>query len=201
MNQLARNSVGELLREAEVFASRKQWSDAADFISAALENEDDNVDVLDKLGWYLSRAKRYSEAVEIYENLCQMEPHKAKWRYMVGYQFYDQKLWDESIEWFSKALELYPEYIKPLYRMGYALTALGREDEGAKCHENVVAVWENIESSKRESYAKDYSKARFQLGKFCLGKGQTINAERNFSEAVKYGPEDVISTMVMVNLC
>jgi tetratricopeptide (TPR) repeat protein/cold shock CspA family protein len=148
------------------------------------------MEVLDQLGWYLSRAKRYDEAIEVYSDLVRRDPNRAKWPYMLGYQYYDQEQWKEAIDWFGRALELWDTYLVVLYRKGYAHTVLNEVGLARQSFQKCIAVWRSLESEDQERGAKYYSGACFQLGKILLSSGQSRNAEVILSEAVKYGPPD-----------
>lgn len=185
-----RRDVTRLLDQAEQLSKEHKWSDAAEMCREAAELTPDNTNVLDKLGWYLSRAKRHNEAIEVYQDLVDREPNKAKWAYMLGYQYYDQEQWREAIDWFDRALELWDSYLVVLYRKGYAHSRIEENKLARQAFQRCIATWRSLKSEERERGAKYYSGARFQLGKILLSMGQSRNAEKCFSEAVKYGPPD-----------
>jgi tetratricopeptide (TPR) repeat protein len=106
----------ELIGQAKALANDLKWSEAADVLASALADDPENIVLLDKRGWYLSRAKRYAEAIAVYEFLASRRPGQAKWPYMVGYQYYDQQRWKQAIAWFDRALALRDQYIVVLYR-------------------------------------------------------------------------------------
>jgi tetratricopeptide (TPR) repeat protein/cold shock CspA family protein len=190
MNSQVRTDVTSLLAQAKRLADAHNWSDAADTCRQALELAPDAMEVLDELGWYLSRAKRYEEAIEVYRDLVRRDPNKAKWPYMLGYQYYDQGQWGEAIEWFDRALGLWDSYLVVLYRKGYAHTELNERESAKQAFRKCIDVWRKLDGEARESSAKHYSDACFQLGKILLQGGQSRNAEEILSEAVRYGPPD-----------
>jgi tetratricopeptide (TPR) repeat protein len=190
MNSKVRTDVSSLLAQTGRLADARNWSDAADVCRQALEIAPDDMAILDKLGWYLSRAKRYEEAIEVYRDLVHRDPDKAKWPYMLGYQYYDQGQWKEAMTWFDRALELWDTYLVVLYRKGYAHTALNEVESAKQAFQKCITVWRQLEGEAREAGAKYYSDACFQLGKILLSSGQSRHAEKIFSEAVRYGPPD-----------
>jgi CspA family cold shock protein len=179
-----------LLAQAEQLAEAHDWSGAADICKRAVGLVPNDIVVVDKLGWYISRAKRYGEAIEVYQDLGQRDPNRATWPYMVGYQYYDQGQWREAIKWFSQALELWDTYLVVLYRKGYAHAELNEPEKAKQLFEKCTAVWRGLDGEDRERGAKYYSDACFQLGKLLLSRGQSRNAEGILSEAVRYGPPD-----------
>jgi len=182
--------VSDFLSQAEQLARKKLWADAADICIKAKEMDATNSYVLNQLGWYLSRAKRYSEAIEIFKNLMLLEPQKAKWPYMLGYQYYDQQEWKEAISWFDKSLNLYPEYVVVLYRKGYAHTHLGENEKAINCFLKVVENFQKLDSSKKDKEKNNYSDSTYQLGKIYLTKGLTRKAEELLSESVEYDQKE-----------
>lgn len=186
-----KSQTSELLDQAKVFADQLKWSEAADSCFQALKIEPQNNEVKGELGWYLSRSKRYDEAIKLFQELMQAEPEHAKWPYMLGYQYYDQQNWREATNWFGRALELREDYLIVLYRKGYAHTQLGETHEAQALFVKCVNLWReitDIERQQRES--KTYSDACLQLGKMLLERGQAERAINAFAEAVKYDQMD-----------
>lgn len=190
MTSQVRAGVAELMSKARQLADARSWSGAADICEKASELAPDDKRILDKLGWYLSRAKRYDEAIEVYKDLVIRDPNLAKWPYMVGYQYYGQEQWREAIQWFDRALELWDSYLVVLYRKGYAHSALNETDSARQAFQKCLVVWRSLEGEERERGSKCYSDACFQLGKSLLSGGQSRNAEQVLSEAVEHGPPD-----------
>jgi len=190
MDSQVRSDVLGSLAQAKRLAGDLNWSDAADTCRRALELVPDNIETLDKLGWYLSRAKRYDEAIEVYRDLIGRNPDKAKWPYMLGYQYYDQGGWREALKWFDLALGLWDSYLIVLYRKGCAHTQLSETDLAKQSFQKCIGIWRSLGRRGQEKAAKTYSDACFQLGKLLLSSGQTRNAEGILSEAVKHGPVD-----------
>ncbi len=191
MNSGVRTGAPSLLAQAERLADEHDWSNAADICRQALEIAPDDMVVLDKLGWYLSRAKRYDESIEVHRDLVRRDPDKAKWPYMVGYQYYDQGRWKEALTWFDRALELRDTYLVVLYRKGYAHTKLNETKLARQAFQRCVAAWRSLKGEGQEREAKHYSDACFQLGKILLSSRQSRKAEELLSNAVRYGPPDV----------
>ena len=179
-----------LLEEAERLGQAKRWPEAVDVCERARVLAPNDTAVLDKLGWYLSRSKRYDDAIRVYSELSDKQPGWAKWPYTVGYQFYEQGKWKEAIEWFDRALKLRPDYLVVLYRAGYAYTQVGDLDRATQLFEKCVSEWRNLNAEQQAREGKHYSDACFQLGKLLLAKGQTLRAERYLQDAVKHGPAE-----------
>lgn len=182
--------IEELLNQAEQLAEKHEWSGAADLCQEAIKIAPENIAVLGQFGWYLSRSKRYAEAIKIYEQLSKLEPKLAKWPYMAGYQYYDQKQYKEAITWFNQALERHENYLVVLYRKGYAHTQLNENAAAINAFEKCIAIWKNLNDQDKVKEKKSYADACFQLGKIYLSSGQTRKAEAILAEAVRLDIQD-----------
>jgi tetratricopeptide (TPR) repeat protein len=180
----------EILKNAEQLAAKHDWPGAAGLCQEAVDISPNNSVLLDKLGWYLSRSKRYIEAIKVYVRLSGLEPKLAKWPYMVGYQYYDQKKYREAIEWFDKALLLFENYLIVLYRKGYAHNQINETDAAKSAFEKCISLWKNLDDEDKEKEKKSYSDASFQLGKIFLLSGLSRKAETLFAEAVRFDSQD-----------
>lgn len=78
------HSQSQRLRDASQAAERLDWNAAANLLGDAGQSPD----VLGPRAFYLSRAKRYDEAVGVFSKLIRLQPSAPRWRYMMGYQFY-----------------------------------------------------------------------------------------------------------------
>ena len=184
------NTLAKLLSDAEQLAKKYAWSEAADLCITAKELAPNNNKVLDQLGWYLSRAKRYKEAIEVYTLLVKNEPKMAKWPYMLGYQYYDQQKWKDAISWFEEALSRKENYIVVLYRKGYAHTQIDENDLAIQAFQRSIAIWQGLSDEEKDHEKNNYSDSCFQLGKVFMSKGQTRNAEDCFKEAIRCDSND-----------
>lgn len=94
-----------LPNELEVLLNENKWEEAIEYISHLDTPLDD--ELLSQLAWCNSRAGRYDLAIELYDEMIQRQPQKAKWYYSKGYQFYMQKKWQDAAALFEKALNLF----------------------------------------------------------------------------------------------
>lgn len=182
--------IEEILNQAEQLAGKHDWSGAANLCHEAVKIAPDNITLLGQFGWYLSRSKRYDEAIEIYEHLSGLEPKMAKWPYMAGYQYYDQKQYKEAITWFNQALDRYENYLVVLYRKGYAHTQINENDAAINAFEKCIAIWKNLNDQDKVKEKKSYADACFQLGKIYLSSGLSRKAEAILAEAVRMDFQD-----------
>lgn len=180
----------QFLAQAEACASQRDWPGAAKLAIQALALDNNNTGVLDKVGWYLSRAKQHRQAIKVYTTLFEHDPERALWAYMLGYQHYELQEWREAVTWFDRALMLYPTYIVALYRKGYAHTQLKDAGAAQRSLRACIAAWKGLDTQEQEQQAKHYGRACFQLGKLELDQGRSRVAEPLLEVAVHYIPDD-----------
>jgi len=71
-------NIQQLLPQAEQTEKQRQWAQAAELYRTVLENSTNNSTVKEKLGWCLSRAKEYEQAIDVLQDLAQIQPQVAK---------------------------------------------------------------------------------------------------------------------------
>jgi CspA family cold shock protein len=190
MSNTSTKEIAHLLEQAEKQAAAHDWVGAAEVCMQACALATDDARVFDKLGWYLSRAKQYEQAIKVYQTLAQHDPNHALWPYMLGYQYYEQGNWREAITCFDRALALCDTYLAALYRKGYAHTQVNEPQEAQQVFERFVRIWRDLKPAEREREAQRYADTCFQLGKLHLTKGRTHYAERWLAVAVAYDSSD-----------
>jgi len=166
------------------------WGDAVVHLTAALHDNLEELDAVDKLGFALSRTKQYPEAIRVYGFLRRKEPDEAKWPYMIGYQYYAQERWREAIQYFDRALELNPEYMMVMYRRGYALERLGNHEAAIEALMGYVNCRRNLTEAERRRHRRNYGKVCYTLGKAHLNMDQPDKAELPLLAAVRVDGED-----------
>jgi tetratricopeptide (TPR) repeat protein/cold shock CspA family protein len=165
---------------AIVAAERLEWSEAADILS----NAGTGSEVLKKKAFYLSRAKRYSEALEALAELLKRKPDDFMALYMTGYQYYEQKGYAEAITWFDRALEGNPDHIKVNWRRAYALSATGQAPAALEAAARVLRLYFALPSHDRDPQRQTFAKASHMLGKAELDKGRAHEAVAFLEQAV-----------------
>jgi tetratricopeptide (TPR) repeat protein/cold shock CspA family protein len=168
-----------------------RWPDAIKWFAKAAELAPAHTEILDKLGFCLSRNKEYQRALDLYTALSAREPRVACWPYMVGYQYYALGQWAEALHWFDRALSIRPAYLIVLYRKGYAHRGLSQLEEAEQAWKSGVAAWERLPQEAQRENRKCYSDVCFQLGKLYLEQGLTLKARKYLKPAVEYDPDDV----------
>ncbi len=152
------------LGEAAAAADRREWSAAADLLRTARKTDE----VLDKLGWYLSLAKRYDEAIQVFTELRQRRPHDYRPPYMIGFQLCQQQRWRESLDWFDEALRHRPDHIKSLWRRANGLYRLGQQTKATLAAGRILQLWHELPPDRQEQERKLLAKASYLLGRYQL---------------------------------
>jgi tetratricopeptide (TPR) repeat protein/cold shock CspA family protein len=162
MNVVLHQTAEEMLQAAEALAAAKRWSEAADVLAGAQQPNDY---LLDKRVWYLSRAKRYEEALVILAELRARQPGIFRSWYMTGFQYYQQEKFEESLPWFERALELNPNHLRSLWRKAHALEVLGRMQEARSAAGRLMQLYNEAGSAVKARELDAWGKACFLLGK------------------------------------
>jgi tetratricopeptide (TPR) repeat protein/cold shock CspA family protein len=173
------------LADAAAAADLKEWDRAADLLSTAPQTDD----VLDKRGWYLSRAKRYDEAIAAFLELRRRRPDDYRPPYMIGFQHYNQEKWQESIRWFDEALERKPDHIKSLWRKAHALEQLGDRNQAAMTAGRILRLWHELPPARQDEDRKLVGRASFLLGRQQLDR-DPAGAIDLLAQAAELEPDD-----------
>jgi predicted Zn-dependent protease len=174
-----------LLDRAAKLADDKRWPEAADALVGAPTDDY----VLDKRVWYLSRAKRYDEALEICAELRERRPTDFRPCYMTGFQYYDQHLFAQALPWFEEALGRHPAHIRSWWRKARALSVLGNRDAARSAAGKVLHLYRTGDAQAKERERETFGKACFLLGKDALD-GDPFLAVELLKQAQDVDPRD-----------
>jgi Flp pilus assembly protein TadD/cold shock CspA family protein len=174
---------GQLILAAQAAAERKEWDQAADLLAEAGQR----IEVLDKRCFYLSRAKRYPEALKLLGQWLERRPDDFMPLYMTGYQYYDQGKYGEALVWFDRAVAKYPNHLKLHWRRAFALQQLGREDDALASAARVLRLYFALPDEQKLAQKSPFAKASHMLGKAELERGGSYAVEL-LSQAVDANP-------------
>lgn len=182
----------DLQNKAQDHIKRNEWEKAIACLEQAQQTEPENPYVLGPLAFCYSRLRRHTQAIELYERLCQLQPKVARWPYSLGYQYYDQQQYARAIEYFDKALEIEPNYIVVLYRKGYALSTIdGKQGQALTTFERCRGAYHTLpDGGAKDRQRKHYADACYQQGKLFLKVGNCRLAEERLQEAADLKRED-----------
>jgi len=170
--------------EAEAAAKRKDWSQAADLLANA-----DTGDAWSARAFYLSRAERYHEAIELLERLRAREPRSARVLYMIGFQYAQREEWNDAIAWLERALELAPDYLKAHYRLAQAHHRAGHQVPAQIAAGKVVQFWHGGDEDLKKREGSKFARACHLLAKLQLRRDPD-GAVDLMRQAVEHEPND-----------
>lgn len=190
----------EKIQKAELYEFNSNWEEAINLYKEIIE-EDYTIQNIERLGWCLSRAGKYDEAIKYFVILEKKEPQMAKWKYMIGYQYYSKKDWKEAVKYFEDTLKIKPKYLIVKYRISYAylqlagtykkLTkpefwkALGHIKE---CHE----LWKSFDEKIKNKEKHTYFDINFLHGKMLMDlPNHREEAIIYFSNALKIKEDEI----------
>jgi tetratricopeptide (TPR) repeat protein/cold shock CspA family protein len=172
-----------LVSAAQAAAEKKEWDHAADLLAEAGEN----IEILDKRCFYLSRAKRYAEALGLLRRWLDRRPDDFMPLYMTGYQYYDQGQYAEALIWFDRAAAKYPNHLKLQWRRAFALQQVGRKDDALASAARILRLYFALSDGERLAQKSTFAKASHMLGKAELERGGSYAVEL-LSQAVDASP-------------
>lgn len=175
----------DVLAEADEAAKAQDWNRAADLLADA----GDQIRVLDKRAFYLSRAKRYAEALDVLAQLRTMEPENFLWQHMTGYQFYEQQRYDEAAPWLIEAYKLNPTHMRNLYRLAQTRRHQGEIGRATRAAGEVLRLWHELPPGAQEREAKTLAKASYLLAGLQVDRDPR-GALLLFEQAAEHDPSD-----------
>lgn len=178
--------MSELLDQAQALADRLQWSEAADLLATA----PDTNEVLGRRAFFLSRSKRYDEALELLAELRRREPNMVRWPYMTAYQYYEQQQYAAALPWYEAALALDSDHLSTSYRLAHTYHQLGRERDAELAAGRVLRLWHAASDEVKERQRRKFANASYLLGRAEMERGDARNALPLLEQAVEHDPSD-----------
>jgi len=96
----------ELLEKAEDLKDGERWREIISLLRPYHQAGKLSIEGLKILGHSYSRNKNYNEAIDIYKDLSQKQPHEAMWHYCLAYQYRSKNDIQSAIEAYEKSLEI-----------------------------------------------------------------------------------------------
>lgn len=177
--------VEQLFAQSDEAAAALRWSDAADLLGEA----GNSTRVLDKRVFYLSRAKRYTEALDILEELRNREPQSYRHWYMTAYQYYEQQRFAEAIPFLREALKRNPDHLRSWWRAANALRQVGQHTKAQLAAGRVLQIWPNLDEEEKKRCASHCAKSAYLLGRYQAAH-DAEGAEQLFRLAAELDPKD-----------
>jgi len=134
---------------------------------------------LGRIAEAFAQARRYDDAVRIYEDMAKSDPENRPEIYQRIAQTYLQAgKSDEAVKWAQKVCDVAPE--NPFFwaELGYMQMLAGQFDEAVKAHEETIA------KSRNESEETEF---QFRLAAILERAGRTDNAAKIYERLKKEG--------------
>ena len=190
----------EKISKAEINEKNSNWDDAI-LLYKEIVKESKTIQNLERLGWCLSRAEQYDNAIKCFMNIEKQEPKMAKWKYMIGYQYYCKKNWKDAVKYFEEALKIKPNYFIVKYRISYAYLQVAGEYKKLtksefwkalghikECHK----LWENFNEDIKNREKHTYFDINFLHGKMLMDlPNHREEATLYFMKALKIKDDEI----------
>jgi len=183
-------------------------------LSCCLQQEDTHPkEYWDELGYNLSHAGKYEEALEAYDKVLEVDPNNAKEWYNKGYCLSELGRYEEALEAYDKSLELDPKLKIAWDNKGGILSYLNRYDEAIDAYNKALEVDTNYSDAwynkgwalhglgryeeALEAYDKTlelnprYLKAWYNKGNILLNSGRYNEALEAYDRALEIDPNCV----------
>jgi tetratricopeptide (TPR) repeat protein len=178
-------STRDLLAAAAAAAELHDWAAAAERLAEAEPTDE----VLKSRAWYLSRARRYEDALEILRQRVAQDPDGYLPYYMIGYQYYEQGQYAEALPWFDAALERHPTHLKSHWRRANALRQVGQHTRAQIAAGRILRLWHQLGPQEQQQERVTLAKASYLLGRAQL-QTDPAGAIPMLEQAARHDPAD-----------
>jgi tetratricopeptide (TPR) repeat protein len=160
------------------FANRGRLDEAVTLYEKVLKRNPKFALAHNNLGFALARQNRFEDAIPHYKTAIELKPDYAFAYNNLGLTLAKQEKVDEAIEQFRQALKFSPDYLQARNNLANVLSDAGRNDEAIPEFLAVLAA------------VPDRPETCNSLAVAFAVKGDLINAEKYFAQAVHLDPND-----------
>ena len=169
------NSEANLFKGLIVRDFKKDTARALQFIQAAIELDQDNVDALDVMGVMLTQ-QNDTLAPFYFRRILEKQPNRADVHYKLGVYYMQQDEINRAIESYTRAIKLDPTDADSYYNLGFIFIQLKDYREAKKYFSQAIAV---RPTSYKSYYGRGYSHEML---------GDVINAAKDYRKALEVLP-------------
>ncbi len=162
--------------------------DALDFLTKAIEQNDENCWSWNAYGVMLSENNKKEKAIDAFEKAIEIEPNYPDAYSNMGFTYWQLKNYDESEKACRKALELNPELLDGYINLGTALSGKGM-------HKEAIKEWE-----KALEIMPLNANALINIGNAQRNIGQIQDAKKTCEKALELSPNNPSALLNYANV-
>ena len=155
VSKTAKQAHAVQLQSAIVLHQQGRLAEAEVLYQAILQEQPQQVDALQLLATIAAQQQSYVKAVELFDQVININPLHAVAYSNRGYALRELKRYEEAVASYNKALILKPDYTDAYYNRGINLAELMRYEEASLSYDKAIAL--------RPDYAEAYSSRGFAL--------------------------------------
>lgn len=118
----------------------KEYDEAANAFSKALEFEPNSIDCLSELGFSFYKSKKYKSAKKIYKQLIKQIPTNSYFNLQLAKCYYKIKKYELACKFFNQFLEIYPESPLIYLKLASSYLALNQIDKVKKTLDKLLSI-------------------------------------------------------------
>lgn len=185
----------ELLEKAKDLMGSESWREIISLLDPYHLAGRLSIEGLKILGRSYSQNKDYDEAIGIYQDLSQKQPHEAIWPYCLAYQYRSKKDFQSAIETYEKCLLIYPKYLKVFVELAKLYKEVGSTEKALKICRDGIQIYKTMRPDLQKQFVAIYSKSCTEAAKLiCSNENRTetdLNeAEYLFRESISADPQN-----------
>lgn len=121
---------------------------ALEYFKTALEIKPKSAEALYNLGMFLQAGQKYEQAMEVYQELIDIDPNNFLGYYNAGYlNLTEFGAYETALAYFDTVLTIQPTYVDAMYNRGLCFEAMKQKQQAIDVYKNVLI------------FSPDYTKA------------------------------------------
>ena len=143
-----------------------------------LHTHPQSLTVLNVLGAVLAGQGQLQKAVQVFDQISQLQPDYAEAHNNRGVALKELKQLDESMASYRRAIQIRPDYAEAYYNRGPTLTDLGRQEEAVMSYNSAIQL------------KPDYAEAYYNRGNALQELGRLREAVEDYQKAISIDPQN-----------
>src|SRR3990172_9701064 len=172
----------ELLLKAKELLDSESWQELIALLQPYNKTGRLSIEGLRILGHSYSRNKDYDEAINIYHDLSQRQPHEVMWPYCLAYQYQSKKDFQPAIETYEKCLEIYPKWLKVFAKLAKLYKEVGATEKALKTCRDGIQIYKTLKPDLQKKFIEIYSKLCTEAAKLTSSNENRTETDVNEAE-------------------